>query len=69
MLWLQKRRRIEAINGAWAMLGLTAGLVIEGQSGNGILAQVNCFGIQAICLVTVFENRFFIPKNKENNKK
>lgn len=38
---LQRRRQIEAINGAWAMLGLTAGLVIEGQTGNGILAQVS----------------------------
>lgn len=39
---LQRRRRIEAINGAWAMLGLTAGLVIEGHTGNSILAQVSC---------------------------
>ena len=37
---LQRRREIEAINGAWAMLGLTAGLVIEGQTGHGILSQV-----------------------------
>ncbi|KAI3771982.1 hypothetical protein L6452_03155 [Arctium lappa] len=37
---LKRRRQIEAINGAWAMLGLTAGLVIEGQTGNGILAQL-----------------------------
>ncbi|KAI3513925.1 hypothetical protein L1887_12161 [Cichorium endivia] len=36
----QRRRQIEAINGAWAMLGLTAGLVLEGQTGNGILAQL-----------------------------
>ncbi|XP_076916788.1 uncharacterized protein LOC143576625 [Bidens hawaiensis] len=36
----KRRRQIEAINGAWAMLGLTAGLVIEGQTGNGILAQL-----------------------------
>ncbi|MFS7935720.1 putative chlorophyll A-B binding protein [Helianthus anomalus] len=36
----KRRREIEAINGAWAMLGLTAGLVIEGQTGNGILAQL-----------------------------
>ncbi|KAI3801678.1 hypothetical protein L1987_29790 [Smallanthus sonchifolius] len=35
----KRRRQIEAINGAWAMLGLTASLVIEGQTGNGILAQ------------------------------
>ncbi|XP_021277146.1 uncharacterized protein LOC110411349 isoform X3 [Herrania umbratica] len=36
----QRRRRIEAINGAWAMIGLTAGLVIEGQTGKSILAQL-----------------------------
>ncbi|KAL8206340.1 hypothetical protein R6Q57_009891 [Mikania cordata] len=36
----KRRRQIEAINGAWAMLGLTAGLVVEGQTGNGILAQL-----------------------------
>ncbi|XP_016902490.1 uncharacterized protein LOC103492970 isoform X2 [Cucumis melo] len=36
----KRRRQIEAINGAWAMIGLTAGLVIEGQTGKGILAQL-----------------------------
>ncbi|CAA2945570.1 uncharacterized protein LOC111391442 [Olea europaea subsp. europaea] len=36
----KKRRQIEAINGAWAMIGLTAGLVIEGHTGNTILAQL-----------------------------
>lgn len=40
---LQKRREIEAINGAWAMIGLTAGLVIEGHTGNSIVAQVCLF--------------------------
>lgn len=40
---LQQRRQIEAINGAWAMIGLTAGLVIEGQTGNSILSQVPSF--------------------------
>ncbi|GAA0140403.1 hypothetical protein LIER_01759 [Lithospermum erythrorhizon] len=35
-----KRRRIEAINGAWAMIGLTAGLVIEGHTGQNILSQL-----------------------------
>ena len=43
MLWLQRRREIEAINGAWAMIGLTAGLVIEGQTGKSILTQVYLF--------------------------
>ncbi|KAH6828687.1 hypothetical protein C2S53_013709 [Perilla frutescens var. hirtella] len=36
----KKRRQIEAINGAWAMIGLTAGLVIEGHTGKNILAQL-----------------------------
>ncbi|KAL8468843.1 hypothetical protein ACS0TY_031881 [Phlomoides rotata] len=36
----KRQRRIEAINGAWAMIGLTAGLVIEGHTGNGIPAQL-----------------------------
>nr|CAD1827866.1 unnamed protein product [Ananas comosus var. bracteatus] len=37
---LERRRRAEAINGAWAMIGLTAGLVVEGQTGKGILGQL-----------------------------
>ncbi|PIA58880.1 hypothetical protein AQUCO_00400023v1 [Aquilegia coerulea] len=37
---LERQRRIEAINGAWAMLGLTAGLVIEGRTGDSILTQL-----------------------------
>ncbi|KAK9130228.1 hypothetical protein Sjap_010715 [Stephania japonica] len=37
---LKRQRQIEAINGAWAMIGLTAGLVFEGQTGNSILAQL-----------------------------
>ncbi|PIN18214.1 hypothetical protein CDL12_09109 [Handroanthus impetiginosus] len=37
---LKKRRQIEAINGAWAMIGLTAGLVIEGHTGNNIITQL-----------------------------
>ncbi|KAI9125823.1 hypothetical protein K1719_003241 [Acacia pycnantha] len=36
----KRRRQIEAINGAWAMIGLTAGLVIEGQTGKSILMQL-----------------------------
>ncbi|KAI4376272.1 hypothetical protein MLD38_014054 [Melastoma candidum] len=39
----QRRREIEAINGAWAMIGLTAGLVIESQTGKGILGQLGGF--------------------------
>ncbi|KAL7224586.1 hypothetical protein ACSBR1_025954 [Camellia fascicularis] len=35
-----RRREIEAINGAWAMIGLTLGLVIEGHTGNSILSQL-----------------------------
>ncbi|KAJ1433538.1 hypothetical protein SESBI_06074 [Sesbania bispinosa] len=37
----KRRRQIEAINGAWAMIGLTAGLVIEGQTGKDIITQGN----------------------------
>ncbi|KAI5675544.1 hypothetical protein M9H77_06494 [Catharanthus roseus] len=37
----KRRREIEAINGAWAMIGLTAGLVIEGHTGNTILSQLS----------------------------
>lgn len=37
---LKRRRQIEAINGAWAMIGLTAGLVVEGHTGNSIVTQV-----------------------------
>ncbi|KAF3488764.1 hypothetical protein F2Q69_00057515 [Brassica cretica] len=36
----QRRREIEAINGAWAIIGLTIGLIIEAQTGKGILAQL-----------------------------
>ncbi|MQL90072.1 hypothetical protein Taro_022634 [Colocasia esculenta] len=36
----KRQRQIEAINGAWAMIGLTAGLVIEGQTGQTILDQL-----------------------------
>ncbi|XP_021911740.1 uncharacterized protein LOC110825583 [Carica papaya] len=36
----KRRRQIEAINGAWAMIGITAGLLVEGQTGKGILAQL-----------------------------
>jgi len=37
---LQRQRRIEAENGGWAMLGLTAGLINEAYTGRGIIAQV-----------------------------
>ncbi|KAK8952759.1 hypothetical protein KSP40_PGU005984 [Platanthera guangdongensis] len=36
----QRQRRIEAINGACAMIGLTTGLVVEGQTGKSILSQL-----------------------------
>jgi hypothetical protein len=38
---MQKQQRIEAINGGWAVLGLTLGIVLEGYTGKGILAQVS----------------------------
>ncbi|MED6133362.1 hypothetical protein PIB30_027528 [Stylosanthes scabra] len=37
---LKRRRQIEAINGAWAMIGLASGLVIEGQTGKSIPTQL-----------------------------
>ncbi|KAG0466955.1 hypothetical protein HPP92_018535 [Vanilla planifolia] len=37
---LKIQRRLEAINGAWAMVGLIAGLVVEGQTGKSILSQL-----------------------------
>jgi len=37
---LQKRRQAEAINGALAVIGLTAALVLEGRTGKGILGQL-----------------------------
>ncbi|KAG6495919.1 uncharacterized protein LOC121992574 [Zingiber officinale] len=37
---LKRRRQAEAINGTLAMIGLTAGLVIEGQTGKGLLGQL-----------------------------
>ncbi|KAF2583660.1 hypothetical protein F2Q70_00035267 [Brassica cretica] len=37
----QRRREVEAINGAWAIIGLLIGLVIEAQTGKGILAQLD----------------------------
>ncbi|KAG0580886.1 hypothetical protein KC19_4G207700 [Ceratodon purpureus] len=36
----QNQQRIEAINGGWAVLGLTIGIILEGHTGKGILAQV-----------------------------
>ncbi|XP_009409768.1 uncharacterized protein LOC135678910 isoform X2 [Musa acuminata AAA Group] len=37
---LKRRRQAEAVNGTLAMIGLTAGLVVEGQTGKGILGQL-----------------------------
>ncbi|WOL08601.1 hypothetical protein Cni_G17354 [Canna indica] len=37
---LKRRRQAEAINGTLAMIGFTAGLVLEGQTGKGILGQL-----------------------------
>ncbi|GAB2246916.1 hypothetical protein Droror1_Dr00006798 [Drosera rotundifolia] len=36
----ERKRRGEALNGALAMIGLTASLVIEGQTGKGIVGQL-----------------------------
>ncbi|KAJ0251539.1 Uncharacterized protein HA466_0124780 [Hirschfeldia incana] len=45
----QRRREIEAINGAWAIIGLLIGLVIEAQTGKGILAQMAIGLLFCIC--------------------
>ncbi|EMS61110.1 hypothetical protein TRIUR3_19669 [Triticum urartu] len=37
---LKKRRQAEAINGALAVIGLTAALILEGRTGKGILGQL-----------------------------
>ncbi|AQK53517.1 hypothetical protein ZEAMMB73_Zm00001d051053 [Zea mays] len=36
----QRRRQAEAINGALAVIGLTAGLLVEAQTGKDILGQL-----------------------------
>ncbi|KAJ4913492.1 hypothetical protein Rs2_08113 [Raphanus sativus] len=46
----QRRREIEAINGAWAIIGLLIGLVIEAQTGKGILAQLSGYWSSALHL-------------------
>lgn len=38
--WVQRLRNIEAINGAWAVLGITAALIGEGLTGEGPLGQI-----------------------------
>nr|ACG43543.1 hypothetical protein [Zea mays] len=37
---LKRRRQAEAINGALAVIGLTAGLLVEAQTGKDILGQL-----------------------------
>ncbi|CAN4084313.1 unnamed protein product [Withania somnifera] len=49
---LQRRRQIEAINGAWAMIGLTAGLVIEGHTGLSIPSQLASYVAAIIGIFT-----------------
>ncbi|XP_018461967.1 uncharacterized protein LOC108833012 [Raphanus sativus] len=48
----QRRREIEAINGAWAIIGLLIGLVIEAQTGKGILAQLDGYWSAVLHLFT-----------------
>ncbi|KAL6973691.1 hypothetical protein U1Q18_027878 [Sarracenia purpurea var. burkii] len=45
-----RRRQIEAINGAWAMIGLATGLVIEGHTGNSILSQLAGYWVAIVHL-------------------
>ncbi|CAM6095015.1 unnamed protein product [Calypogeia fissa] len=37
---LKRQTEIEAINGGWALIGLTAGIVIDGYTGKSILLQI-----------------------------
>ncbi|WZY69847.1 hypothetical protein YC2023_002087 [Brassica napus] len=48
----QRRREVEAINGAWAIIGLLIGLVIEAQTGKGILAQLDGYWSAVLHLFT-----------------
>ncbi|XP_009144128.1 uncharacterized protein LOC103868757 isoform X2 [Brassica rapa] len=48
----QRRRDVEAINGAWAIIGLLIGLVIEAQTGKGILAQLDGYWSAVLHLFT-----------------
>lgn len=50
---MQRQREIEAINGGWAVLGLTIGVILEGYTGNGILAQVNSFSSFPCCSLKI----------------
>ncbi|KAL5699356.1 hypothetical protein ACHQM5_030273 [Ranunculus cassubicifolius] len=62
----QKQRRIEAINGAWAMIGLTAGLVIEARTGDSIPAQLMGYGtaiIDFFVLIVPADVTIFVKDN------
>ncbi|CAN4113342.1 unnamed protein product [Withania somnifera] len=48
----RRRRQIEAINGAWAMIGLTVGLVIEGHTGLSIPSQLASYVAAIIRIFT-----------------
>ena len=55
---MQRRRQAEAINGALAMIGLTAGLVVEAHTGKGILGQVRELNVGEIRFLA-YINFFF----------
>ncbi|KAH9610037.1 hypothetical protein KSS87_016787 [Heliosperma pusillum] len=56
---LERRRQIEAINGAWAMIGLTLGLVIEGQTGKGVIGQ-SSFVCRSLLFKTELQDFIFL---------
>ncbi|OVA01209.1 hypothetical protein BVC80_729g15 [Macleaya cordata] len=62
---LERQRQIEATNGAWAMIGLTAGLVIEGHTGNSIVTQLAGYWstIQSFLAQQSLLNGFFDPEH------
>ncbi|EFJ24403.1 hypothetical protein SELMODRAFT_150122 [Selaginella moellendorffii] len=54
----QRRREIEAINGGWAMLGLTSGIIIESHTGKSIPDQVIGYVNLANAMISQFTSHF-----------
>ncbi|XP_024535243.1 uncharacterized protein LOC9637678 isoform X1 [Selaginella moellendorffii] len=55
---LKRRREIEAINGGWAMLGLTSGIIIESHTGKSIPDQVIGYVNLANAMISQFTSHF-----------
>ncbi|KAF3434505.1 hypothetical protein FNV43_RR21590 [Rhamnella rubrinervis] len=67
-LLVKRQRQIEAINGAWAIIGLTTGLVIESQSGKGILAQLVMCKVLVLDLSQLEKGRDYLSSKKKKWK-